>query len=107
MGLYSPRALGEKGIRTVVLEWGRRLPRAPENWSPHRVFVDDTYKDSGAWLYASGGTFKPGVHYWVGGNTKVYYMGDPPHEFRRLTPAAELLPSRPSFVQRDACEEQP
>lgn len=66
------RALGEQGIRTCVLERGTRLPREDDNWSPHRVFVDNIYKNAGTWVNAAGGTFRPGVHYWVGGNTKVY-----------------------------------
>ena len=66
------RALGEQGIKTCVLERGTRLPREDDNWSPHRVFVDNIYKNAGTWVDAAGGTFKPGVHYWVGGNTKVY-----------------------------------
>jgi len=67
------RALAEQGIRTCVLERGTRLPRAAEeNWSPRRVFVDDVYKNAAPWLDTTGNPFKPGVHYWVGGNTKVY-----------------------------------
>jgi choline dehydrogenase-like flavoprotein len=67
------RALGEKGIETVVLERGTRLPREADNWNPERVFVDHAYRNSEAWEDASTGQpFPPGVHYWVGGNTKVY-----------------------------------
>ncbi|GLY02388.1 GMC family oxidoreductase [Actinoplanes sp. NBRC 101535] len=67
------RALAEQGIRTCVLERGTRLPRAAEeNWSPRKVFVDDVYKNAAPWLDTTGNPFKPGVHYWVGGNTKMY-----------------------------------
>ncbi len=66
------RAVGERGVRTVVLERGTRLPREDANWSPGRVFVDNLYKNAGQWEDAGGGQFTPGVHYWVGGNTKVY-----------------------------------
>ena len=76
-GAVLARALGEQGIRTVVLERGTRLPRSPQNWSRQHVVVDDAYKNAGAWHDASGGTFKPGVHYWVGGNTKGHGYSPP------------------------------
>lgn len=67
------RALGEQGVRVCVLERGTRLPREDDNWSPHRVFVEQVYKNAEPWLDARNGReFSPGVHYWVGGNTKVY-----------------------------------
>ena len=67
------RALGERGIDTLVVERGSRLPREEDNWSPSRVFLDHVYRNGEPWLDAStGGEFAPGVHYWVGGNTKVY-----------------------------------
>jgi choline dehydrogenase-like flavoprotein len=67
------RALGEQGVRTVVVERGTRLPREEDNWSPRRVFVDHAYRNAERWEDArSGREFSPGVHYWVGGNTKVY-----------------------------------
>src|SRR4051794_30236735 len=72
-GAVIARALAEQDIRTCVLERGTRLPRtAQENWSPRRVFVDDIYKNAAPWLDSAGNPFKPGVHYWVGGNTKMY-----------------------------------
>jgi choline dehydrogenase-like flavoprotein len=71
-GAVLARTLGERGIRTCVLERGTRLPREADNWSPHRVFVDHAYRNAGTWRDAAGRAFTPGVHYWVGGNTKVY-----------------------------------
>jgi len=67
------RALGEQGISTAVIERGSRLPREEDNWNPTRVFVDHVYRNAEPWedVY-SGADFAPGVHYWVGGNTKVY-----------------------------------
>src|SRR4029079_5229361 len=67
------RALGEQGVQTVVLERGKRPPRARENWSPAEVFGNARYKTTEVWEDArSGRQFSPGVHYWVGGNTKLY-----------------------------------
>ena len=60
------------GARVLVLERGDFLPREPANWSPEALFVENRYKTAETWQNADGGIFKPGVHYFVGGNTKVY-----------------------------------
>jgi choline dehydrogenase-like flavoprotein len=65
-------ALAQRGVDVLVLERGQRLPREPENWSPRAVFVEGRYKPSELWLDGSRRPFAPGVHYVVGGNTKVY-----------------------------------
>ena len=64
--------LAQRGIQTLVLERGHALPREPENWSPEAVFLDRRYKPAETWLDDDGNEFHPGVHYVVGGNTKVY-----------------------------------
>jgi choline dehydrogenase-like flavoprotein len=64
--------LAQRGIETLVLERGGVLPREPENWSPEAVFLDRRYKPAETWLDDDGNEFHPGVHYVVGGNTKVY-----------------------------------
>ena len=71
-GGTTAHALARRGVEVLVLERGERLPREPENWSPRAVFVDRRYKPTERWLDASGRSFAPGVHYVVGGNTKVY-----------------------------------
>jgi choline dehydrogenase-like flavoprotein len=65
-------ALSRRGIDVLVLERGERLPREPENWSPRAVFLDRRYKPAEQWLDGAGRAFAPGVHYVVGGSTKVY-----------------------------------
>ena len=65
-------ALARRGVDVLVLERGERLPREPENWSARAVFVDRRYKPADKWLDGAGRAFAPGVHYVVGGNTKVY-----------------------------------
>src|SRR3954451_6921835 len=65
-------ALARLGADVLVLERGRRLPREPENWSAQAVFVERRYKPAERWLDGAGRGFAPGVHYAVGGNTKVY-----------------------------------
>ena len=67
------RALSEKGIEVLVIERGYRLPREEDNWNARAVFLDNKYKNAGVWRDVVGKrNFKPGVHYFVGGNTKVY-----------------------------------
>lgn len=70
-GIIS-RALAESGKKILIVERGKRLPREPENWDATQVFLKNRYKNAGFWSDASGKEFKPGVHYYVGGNTKVY-----------------------------------
>ena len=64
--------LARRGIEALVLERGEVLPREAQNWSPEAVFVDRRYKPDETWLDDEGAEFHPGVHYVVGGNTKVY-----------------------------------
>ena len=65
-------ALRDSGARILLVERGGFLPSEPENWSPEAVFVENRYKAKERWRDAYGGWFSPGVHYFVGGNTKVY-----------------------------------
>jgi choline dehydrogenase-like flavoprotein len=66
-------ALRHSGARVVLVERGDFLPREAANWSPEEVFGRARYKNAEAWENAATGQpFTPGVHYYVGGNTKVY-----------------------------------
>jgi choline dehydrogenase-like flavoprotein len=66
-------ALRDSGARILVLERGDFLPREDANWSPVEVFARGRYKNAEAWYDASTNRpFQPGVHYYVGGNTKVF-----------------------------------
>ena len=71
-GSTTALALARRGVDVLVLERGERLPREPENFSPRAVFVDRRYKPAELWRDGAGRPFRPGVHYVVGGNTKVY-----------------------------------
>ena len=64
--------LAQRGIDVLVLERGDFLPREPQNWSPEAVFVQRRYKPTEKWIGNGESEFAPGVHYVVGGNTKVY-----------------------------------
>jgi choline dehydrogenase-like flavoprotein len=66
------QALASSGKRILVLERGGYLPREQDNWNSRAVFVDSKYKAHETWLDKAGKPFHPGIHYFVGGNTKVY-----------------------------------
>jgi choline dehydrogenase-like flavoprotein len=71
-GGTTAHALAKRGVDVLVLERGKHLPREPENWSPRAVFTDRRYRPDETWRDGDGQSFAPGVHYVVGGNTKVY-----------------------------------
>ncbi len=66
------RKLAPSGKRILILERGDWLPREPENWDSRVVFVDNKYVPRETWYDEHGKPFQPGVHYWVGGATKLY-----------------------------------
>ena len=66
------RALSTSDKRILILERGDYLPREKENWDPGTVIGKGHYKAHETWLDKDGHEFHPGIHYWVGGNTKVY-----------------------------------
>jgi choline dehydrogenase-like flavoprotein len=65
-------ALAATGKRILLLERGDYLPRTEANWSAQRVFVDGIYQSPETWYGRDGRMFHPGLHYYVGGNSKVY-----------------------------------
>ncbi len=71
-GATTALALAERGADVLILERGDRLPREPANWSARAVFTERRYRPDERWLDGAGTSFAPGVHYVVGGNTKVY-----------------------------------
>jgi choline dehydrogenase-like flavoprotein len=66
-------ALRRSGARVLLIERGDFLVREDANWSPEAVFRAKRYRNAEPWRDGmSGRMFAPGVHYYVGGNTKVY-----------------------------------
>ena len=63
--------LAPSGKRILLLERGGFLPREKDNWDTRQVFVESKYKAHETWLDKDGKPFHPGIHYCVGGNTKV------------------------------------
>jgi choline dehydrogenase-like flavoprotein len=64
--------LAPSGKRILLLERGGYLPREKDNWNPHTVIVESKYKARESWHDKDGHEFHPGIHYYVGGNTKFY-----------------------------------
>lgn len=64
--------LRNRGARVLLVERGDYLPQEPQNWQPAAVFDQGRYKAPEQWQAADGSSFAPGMHYYVGGNTKLY-----------------------------------
>ncbi len=71
-GATLAQRLAPTGKKILILERGQHLPREPENWSPHAVFVERRYRTRETWLDKAHKPFVPNTHYWVGGNTSFY-----------------------------------
>jgi choline dehydrogenase-like flavoprotein len=70
-GTLAHRLAGS-GKSILMLERGGWLPREKANWDTHAVFLEGRYRAPEAWLDKDGNQFHAGIHYWVGGNTKMY-----------------------------------
>ncbi len=66
------RHLATSGKRILILERGGWLPREPQNWLAEDVFIANRYVSKDIWSDKHGKDFQPGVHYFVGGATKLY-----------------------------------
>ena len=64
--------LAPSGKKILILERGEFVPREKENWDTEEVFLKGRYKAKENWTDKKGKSFQPGIHYCVGGNTKVY-----------------------------------
>jgi len=66
------KKLSGSGKQILILERGDFLPREKENWDTEEVFIKARYKANEEWLDKDDREFEPGIHYCVGGNTKIY-----------------------------------
>jgi len=71
-GATLAQRLAPTGKRILLIERGDYLPRSVDNWNSHKVFVEGIYQTPETWYDERGKTFHPGLHYYVGGNSKVY-----------------------------------
>jgi len=66
------RHLAPSGKRILLIERGDWLPREIENWDADEVFVKNRYVAKDTWYDDRNKPFQPGIHYYVGGQTKFY-----------------------------------
>ncbi|MDN5849378.1 MAG: GMC family oxidoreductase, partial [Nitrococcus sp.] len=71
-GAALAQRLAPSGKRILILERGDFLKRSIDNWSPQKIFVDHLYEADETWYDKTGEAFHPGLHYFVGGNSKMY-----------------------------------
>ena len=71
-GASLAQRLAPTGKRILLLERGDYLPRSRANWDSQTVFVEGAYQANETWYGRDGQEFHPGLHYYVGGNSKVY-----------------------------------
>lgn len=71
-GASLAQRLAATGKKILLIERGDYLPRTRANWDSQTVFVDGAYQASETWYGKNGTSFHPGLHYYVGGNSKVY-----------------------------------
>jgi len=64
--------LAPSGKKILILERGGFIPKEKENWDPHQVVTVGRYRPKEDWYDKDGNTFKPFIHYNVGGNSKMY-----------------------------------
>lgn len=74
--------LAETGKQILLLERGDWLPRERPNWESEAVFGQSRYVAAETFYDHDDKPFRPGLHYFVGGNSKVYGAA-----LFRLTPA--------------------
>ncbi|MEO8839434.1 MAG: NAD(P)-binding protein, partial [Herbaspirillum sp.] len=71
-GAALAQRLASTDKRILILERGDYLPRSVDNWDSHKVFVEGIYQATETWDDKQGNAFHPGLHYYVGGNSKMY-----------------------------------
>ena len=71
-GATTAARVAETGKRVLLLERGDFLPRERDNWSSQAVFGDGKYTADETFYDSRDRPFRPELHYYVGGNSKVY-----------------------------------
>jgi len=98
-------ALALTGKHILILERGSFLPQEKDNWSSRAVFTDDKYTAQETWTDKNGRSFHPGIHYYVGGNTKMYgaaLLRMRPQDFGELHHHGGISPAWPlSYEQME------
>jgi choline dehydrogenase-like flavoprotein len=71
-GATTAARVAETGKRVLILERGDFLPRERDNWNSRAVFGDTKYTADETFYDLHDRPFRPELHYYVGGNSKVY-----------------------------------
>jgi choline dehydrogenase-like flavoprotein len=66
------RHLAPSGKSILLLERGDWLKREQQNWDVEEVFIKNRYVPKETWYDRMGKPFQPGLHYFVGGATKMF-----------------------------------
>ena len=65
-------AVAASGADVLLVERGGFIAREPENWDVRAVFESARYRAHDYWLDSDGRRFRPGIHYHVGGSSKMW-----------------------------------
>jgi choline dehydrogenase-like flavoprotein len=90
--------LAETGKRVLLLERGDYLPRERGNWDSEVVFAEGRYVADETFYDIDDNTFHPELHYFVGGNSKVYgaaLFRLRPHDFDEVVHPSGIAPAWP------------
>ena len=71
-GATTAARVAETGKRVLMLERGDFLPRERDNWNSRAVFGEGKYTADETFYDLHDRPFRPELHYYVGGNSKVY-----------------------------------
>lgn len=80
-GTAAARKLVAAGRRVLMIERGGYLPKEDENRDSQAVYGDKKYRTAERWLDKDGKELQPWMHYFVGGNAKLY--GSAHYRFRK------------------------
>ena len=94
--------LARTGKKILLLERGDYLPRERDNWESEAVFGNNKYVADETFYDIDDNTFHPELHYFVGGNSKVYgaaLFRLTPHDFDRVQHPDGAAPAWPISYQ--------
>jgi len=94
--------LASSGKKILILERGGYLIREKANWDATEVFVNNRYVSRDTWFDSDNKPFQPGVHYFVGGATKMFGAAMfrlREHDFKAHRTADGMTPDWPISYQ--------
>jgi choline dehydrogenase-like flavoprotein len=97
-GATTAARVAETGRRVLLLERGDYLPRERDNWDSRAVFGDGKYLAEETLYDLHDRPFRPELHYYVGGNSKVYgaaLFRLPPGDFGEVRHPDGVAPAWP------------